>query len=188
MAAPEFQEIPEPDDADVERRYRGRRVSRLRRRASSREIELEFAWILADLDRRRPNADPRELESLARERLEKLLVRDPRLEKALLELAPLEPPDRARVHQYVELAAALAVIVDVVHHIAATPSRRGRPADLSGPAAALIWMAWRGGSNIAQNSFNDVRYDSALRWALAEPLITVGDKQLYKHIQTITGR
>jgi hypothetical protein len=71
--------------------------------------------------------------------------------------------------------------------MARTPSRRGKASDLSFATACLMLMASSGGRSCVKDSIRELRSGST-SWALGRPSLKVRDKQIYKHIPTITGR
>jgi hypothetical protein len=184
-------EIPEPNESDVERTLGRRKMYGLRRRASWRERRRRFEWIAESQRRSHPNEDEAAVYRRAQAQFARLLKEDPKLTAAFLALRPSSmAPDRQHVDPDAELAAAVAhpVVVRVLHAMARTPSRRGKPSDLSFATACLMLMAASGGRSYVKDAISELRKSLPTSWALGRPSLEVCDKQIYKHIPTITGR
>ena len=133
-----------------------------------------------------------EAEALAAKELERISERNPLVERALREFAPLVTlPGRDQLYGPAELAAAVAQleVTRLMRRIALTTGERGVAPDLSGAAAALALMAFQGGASIAQAAFDSLVAGSlAWRWALGHPDVDADRSTLYRRLVRLTGR
>jgi hypothetical protein len=189
---PDRQLPDDPDRLPVEREVKRSRRRPVRQRATPRERNLAYERSLAGALRDHPGISQAEAERLAREELERATRRNPRVERAQRELAPLLTlPDRDETYPHVELAAALCQpeMNALTRRLALTTAERGKPADLADAVGALTLMSFESGSCIAQAAFDDQLAASlGWRWALGQPAAGVSRSTKYKHLMRLTGR
>lgn len=163
-----------------------------RRGASRRALRLAAERIKSDLLRADPTLDDARAGELAAAELERQTRRNPRVERAMVELAPLvELPSSDQAYRPAELAAAAAQpeMALLLREMALTTGERGPAPDLSGAVGALVLMAFQGGAAIARSAFGNLDSGSvAWRWALAHPDLPAGRSACYRQLVRVTGR